>query len=150
MTYVILHDVWMVATALVVVAAAYVGLLRATQGADGRSPLPGRFKFRLHVALGVIACAMVLLGAVGGWVMGGILLKGPVMPPKIVELHVALAGAIVMLALIGAVLGVTLVKRPPGAKRARPRAHMAVNVLLVLAAVVQIVVAFYYVWFLPA
>jgi len=140
LTWVLLHGGWMVVAVAVGTAAGYLGLVRATAGEGGRSPLPGRFRPRLHAALGA-AYYLMLYWAMHEFLLGG----GHLFPRTVARLHMALALAIAVLYGVAWVLGAGLRRRPAGARRLRPRLHMAANYTACALVAVQMVVAIYYV-----
>jgi len=121
MLYVTVHAAWMILAVVVGTVAGYMGLLRATRRPDGSSPLPGRFHLRSHVNFGVVYYAMIYAGILGGWVVNEYLLDSRVLPPSILQWHLALAGAIAVLYGIAWILGGQLTREPAGARRLRPR-----------------------------
>jgi len=150
MAYVTLHAAWMLLAVAVGTAAGYLGLLRATQGEGGKSPLPGRFHLRAHVGLGAAYYGMLYAGILFGWVMHEFLLhERPVMPPSVRTAHAVLAGAIAVLYGAGWWVGAGLQRKPAGRDRGRPRLHMALNFTACTLIGVQIALAAYYVWIWP-
>lgn len=150
MVYVTIHGSWMVLAVLVGSVAGYMGLVNATADRAGRSPLPGRFRYKVHVGFGAAYYVMIYLGALFGWVMHEFLLPSRVMPPHIGTFHLVLALAIAALYGVGAAVGWTMTKKPAGEARLRPRLHMVLNFTACTVAAVQIAVAIYYVWTWPA
>jgi len=148
MLYVTIHAAWMILAVAVGTVAGYMGLLRATGRRGGRSPLPGRFRMRPHVAFGTAYYLMLYGGIVFGWVMHEFLLPGPMLPPAIATLHLVLAMAVAMLYGVAWAIGGSLAKRPATESRLRPRLHMAANYTACTLVGVQIAVAVYYVWIL--
>ncbi|MBL7140646.1 MAG: hypothetical protein ISS74_07035 [Planctomycetes bacterium] len=148
MFYVTLHAAWMILAVAIGTVAGYMGLLRATMGKGGRSPLPGRFKMRPHVAFGTAYYLMLYAGMLFGWLMSEYLLPGPYLPSAIGNLHIGLAIAIGVLYGLAWVIGGGLTKKPAGASRLRPRLHMVCNYTACTLVAVQIGVAVYYVWIL--
>jgi len=145
LTWVLLHGGWMVVAVAVGTAAGYLGLLRATAGEGGRSPFPGRFRLRLHAALGTAYYLMLYAGVLGGWAMHEFALPEHFLPRGVGRLHAGLALAIAVLYGVAWALGAGLRRRPAGARRLRPRLHMAANYAACALVAVQMVVAIYYV-----
>jgi len=121
MIYVTIHAAWMILAVAVGTVSGYLGLLRATQRAGGRSPLPGRFNMRLHKWTGMVYYAMLLVGIVGGLLMARFLL-GPW--GGFWQWHERLAVLIAVVYAAAAWLGIGLLRKPAGAARGRPIAHM--------------------------
>jgi len=143
MTYVTIHAVWMLLAVAVGTVSGYLGLVRATQREGGRSPLPGRFNLRLHQWTGMVYYAMLLVGIVGGFLMarfavgewGGFW-----------EWHERLAILIAVVYGAAAWLGIGLLRKPAGAARGRPVAHMILNFTACTLIGLQIALAIYMVW----
>jgi len=150
MLYITVHAAWMILAVVVGTVAGYQGLLRAAQRGDGTSPLPGRFHLRSHVSFGAVYYAMLYAGILFGWVTSKYLLDGRVLPPSILQWHLALAGAVAVLYGIAWVLGARLAREPAGARRLRPRLHMVFNFTACTLVAVQAALAAYYVWIRPA
>ena len=150
MLYVAVHAAWMILAVALGTVAGYMGLLRATRRPDGSSVLPGRFHLRSHVNFGVVYYTMIYLGILFGWAVHKYLLYGRVLPPSILQWHVALAGAIAVLYGIAWILGGQLTREPAGARRLRPRLHMVFNFTACALVAVQAALAAYYVWIWPA
>ncbi|MFO8011981.1 MAG: hypothetical protein R6X20_01615 [Phycisphaerae bacterium] len=145
MTYVTIHAAWMLLAVAVGTVSGYLGLVRATQGEGGRSPLPGRFHLRLHQWTGAAYYAMLLVGIVGGLLMARFILGEW---GGFWEWHGRLAILIAVVYAAGAWLGIGLLRHPAGTARARPIAHMVLNFTACTLVAVQIAVAVYYVWIL--
>ena len=146
MVYVTIHAAWMIVAVIIGTVSGYVGLLRATQGQGGRSALPGRFNLRLHKWTGAVYYIMLFVGIVGGLLMARFIL-GPW--GGFWEWHARLGIAIAVLYGVAAWVGLGLVRRPAGAKRGRPIAHMILNFTACTLIAVQIALAVYYVWIQP-
>jgi hypothetical protein len=143
--FVWIHAAWMILAVAVGTWSGYLGLLRATQRPDGRSPLPGRFDLRVHQWTGIAYYLMLYLGLAGGVVMVQVWFGGEE-PVGIWEWHERLAIAIGALYLGAAWLGLDLLKKPAGPSRARPVAHMILNFTACTLIGIQIVLAAYAVW----
>ena len=146
MVYVEIHAAWMILAVIIGTVSGYLGLLRATQRAGGGSPLPGRFNLRLHKWTGAVYYVMLLVGIVGGFLMTRFVL-GPW--GGFWEWHLRLGIAIAVLYAVAAWVGLGLLKRPAGGKRARPIAHMILNFTACTLIAVQIALALYHVLVRP-
>ena len=146
MLYVTIHAAWMIVAVAVGTVAGYMGLVRATGGEGGRSPLPGRFRMRPHVGFGAAYYLMLYAGILFGWIMHEFLLPEAILPPRARTLHLVLAVAVAILYGVAWALGGSLTKRPAAGSRLRPRLHMAANYTACTLVAVQIAVAVYYVW----
>ncbi|HUU09313.1 MAG TPA: hypothetical protein VM431_02090 [Phycisphaerae bacterium] len=149
MLYVTIHGVWMIVAVVVGTVAGYLGLLRATQGEGGRSPLPGRFRMKLHTGLGLVYYLMLYAGLAGGVVMVRFLLPSDVLPRSIAKVHVVLAVLVGTLYGVAWLIGRRLEQKPAGAARLLPRLHMVFNFTACTLIGIQIALAAYYVWIWP-
>ena len=143
MIYVTIHAAWMILAVAIGTVSGYLGLLRATQRDGGRSPLPGRFNLRLHKWTGMVYYAMLLVGIVGGLVMVRFLL-GPW--GGFWQWHMRLAILIAVVYAAAAWLGIGLLRKPAGAARGRPIAHMILNFTACTLIGIQVILAIYMVW----
>jgi len=143
MIYVTIHAAWMILAVAVGTVSGYLGLLRATQRDGGRSPLPGRFNMRLHKWTGMVYYAMLLVGIVGGLLMARFLL-GPW--GGFWQWHERLAVLIAVVYAAAAWLGIGLLRKPAGAARGRPIAHMILNFTACTLIGLQILLAIYMAW----
>jgi len=143
MVYVTLHAAWMIVAVVIGTVSGYLGLLRATQGQGGRSPLPGRFNLRLHKWTGAVYYVMLLVGLIGGFVMARLVLD-----PwgGFWVWHQRLAIAIAVLYGVAACVGLGLLRRPAGTARGRPIAHMILNFTACTLIGIQVALAIYYAW----
>ncbi len=147
MPWIALHAGWMILAVAVGTVAGYMGLVHATSDREGRGPLPGRFVFKAHVGFGAAYYVMLYLGMVYGWIMHEFIFdEVPQMPPRIVTLHMTIAGCVAVLYAAAWALGASMVRKPPAQKRLRPRLHMACNLTACTLVAVQIAVAVYCVW----
>ena len=147
MVYVTIHAAWMILAVIIGTVSGYLGLLRATQRAGGgRSALPGRFNLRLHKWTGAVYYVMLLMGIIGGLLMARFILGTW---GGFWEWHAWLGIAIAVLYAVAAWVGLGLLRRPAGAKRARPIAHMILNFTACTLIAVQIALALYYAWIQP-
>ena len=144
MTYVILHATWMLVAVAIGTVSGYLGLVRATSGKGGKSPLPGRFTLRVHKWTGAVYYGMLLVGIVGGLLMTRFSLGAW---GEFWIWHKRLAIVIVVVYAAAAWLGGGLLTNPAGVKRGRPIAHMVLNFTACTLIAVQIVLAVYMVWF---
>ena len=143
MTYVTIHAAWMILAVAIGTVSGYLGLLRATQRDGGRSPLPGRFNLRLHKWTGAVYYAMLLVGIVGGLLMARFVL-GPW--GGFWEWHKRLAILIAVVYAAAAWLGIGLLRKPAGAARGRPIAHMILNFTACTLIGIQVILAIYMAW----
>jgi len=143
MVYVTIHAAWMLLAVALGTVSGYLGLVRATQGEGGRSPLPGRFHLRLHQGTGAVYYTMLLVGIVGGFLMARFVLGKW---GGFWEWHERLAILIAIVYAGAAWLGVGLVRKPAGTARGRPIAHMVLNFTACTLIGLQILLAIYMVW----
>ena len=143
MTYVTIHAAWMILAVAIGTVSGYLGLLRATQRDGGRSPLPGRFNLRLHQWTGAVYYAMLLVGIVGGLLMARFVL-GPW--GGFWQWHMRLAILIAVVYAAAAWLGIGLLRKPAGAARGRPIAHMILNFTACTLIGIQVILAIYMAW----
>ena len=143
MIYVTIHAAWMILAVAIGTVSGYLGLLRATQRDGGRSPLPGRFNMRLHKWTGMVYYAMLLVGIVGGLLMARFVL-GPW--GGFWQWHMRLAILIAVVYAAAAWLGIGLLRKPAGAARGRPIAHMILNFTACTLIGLQVILAIYMVW----
>jgi hypothetical protein len=141
-----IHMSWMIAATLVGTWSGYLGLVRATQNAQGKSPLPGRFLMRQHEWTGIVFYAMLYLGILGGFLMVRYFL-GNAAPEGLWAWHQYIAIAIAVLYAPGAILGLDMMlRKAAGRARPRPIAHMLFNFFACTLIAVQIVVALVGIW----
>ena len=143
MIYVTIHAAWMILAVAIGTVSGYLGLLRATQRDGGRSPLPGRFNLRLHQWTGAVYYAMLLVGIVGGFLMARFVL-GPW--GGFWQWHMRLAILIAVVYAAAAWLGIGLLRKPAGAARGRPIAHMILNFTACTLIGIQVILAIYMAW----
>ena len=146
MVYVTIHAVWMILAVTAGIIAGYLGLVRATQGQGGKSALPGRFNLRLHKWTGAVYYIMLFVGILGGLLMARFFLGEW---GGFWVWHLRLGIAIAVLYAVAAWVGLGLLRRPAGAKRARPIAHMILNFTACTLIGLQIALAVYYAWVWP-
>lgn len=139
-TVVWMHASWMVATTAVGTLSGYLGLLRALQRPDGKSLLPGRFNLRVHQWSGIAFYAMLYAGILGGFLMVDIFF-GDRAPHGFWLWHRWIAVSIAVLYAPAAWLGLAMMKKPAGAGRGRPIAHMILNFAACTLVGIQIVLA---------
>jgi hypothetical protein len=135
-----IHVLWMLAAVAVGTWAGYLGLIRATLK-GGKSFLPGRFTLRAHKWTGLVFYAMLYADILYAVLMVQYLFPGE--PEGLWAWHEHLALAIGAIYLPGMILGIHMLYRPPGARRARPIIHMVLNFTACALVGVQIVVAAY-------
>lgn len=138
-TIVYVHMIWMLVAVAIGTWSGYLGLLRALQGPDGRTPLPGRFNLRTHKWTGIIYYAMLYVGILGGFLMATFFLDG-VFTAGILQVHKWLGVAVGVVYAPGAWLGLRLLWKP-GGTRTRAIAHMVLNYSACTLIGAQIVVA---------
>lgn len=139
-TAVWIHALWMLAAVAVGTWSGYLGLLRATMK-GGKSFLPGRYTLRVHRWTGTVYYAMLCVGIVYGFLMAEYILG--VEPAGLWVWHERLAIAIGAIYFVGMVIGVYLLYRPAGRRRALPVAHMLANFTACTLIAVQILLALY-------
>jgi hypothetical protein len=137
------HVIWMIVAVAFGTWSGYLGLIRATQNDKGTSPLPGRFRMRLHEWVGIAFYVMLYLGVLGGFLMVDFY-RGDAEPTGLWAWHEHLAIAIAVLYAPGAALGLDMMLRKlPGRQRARPIAHMIFNFSACSLIAAQFIVALY-------
>ena len=142
-TAVWVHVVWMIAAVAVGTGSGYLGLLRATLK-GGRSFLPGRYTLRSHQWTGIAYYAMLYAGIVYAVVMAEEILK--IEATGLWAWHKGLGITIGVLYLPAMLLGLQMLREPPGSRRARPIVHMILNFSACTLVGVQIALAIYAVY----
>jgi hypothetical protein len=130
---------WMLVAVAVGTWSGYLGLLRAIQGPDGRTRLPGRFNLRTHKWTGIVYYAMLYVGILGGLLMAEFLLDG-FSTEGVWRVHAWLGVAVGTVYAPGAWLGLQLLWKP-GGNRTRAIAHMVLNYTACTLIGAQILVA---------
>jgi hypothetical protein len=130
---------WMLVAVAIGTWSGYLGLLRALQGRDGRTQLPGRFNLRIHKWTGIVYYAMLFVGILGGLLMAEFLLDS-FSTEGIWRIHTWLGVAVGAVYAPGAWLGLQLLWKP-GGSRTRAIAHMVLNYTACTLIGVQILVA---------
>ncbi len=134
------HATWMLTAVAFGTWSGYLGLIRATLK-GGKSPLPGRYRPGTHQWTGYVFYAMLYVGILYGKIMADFLLTGK--PEGYWVWHEYTAYAIGAIYLPAMLLGLQMLKVPPGAHRGRPIAHMLLNFTACTLIGVQIVLAAY-------
>jgi hypothetical protein len=139
-----IHAAWMIVAVAIGTWSGYLGLVRATLK-DGKSPFPGRYTLRTHKWTGIGYYAMLYMGILFGKIMVDFILgKGD--PQGVWLWHEYLAYAIFIIYFPAMLLGLRMLSRPPGTRRAVPVWHMILNFTACTLVGVQIVLAVYGVW----
>ena len=134
------HIVWMLVAVAFGTGAGYLGLLRATMH-GGKSPLPGRYTLRLHKWAGIVFYAMLYTGL--GYAAWMVEYHFGAEPTGLWAWHERVGLAIGAIYLPAMVLGIQMLYRPAGARRARPIIHMLTNFTACTLIAVQIALAVY-------
>jgi hypothetical protein len=139
-TVVWIHAVWMLVAVAFGTWAGYLGLVRATMR-GGRSPLPGRYTLRFHKWTGIVFYAMLYAGL--GYAVWMVEYHFGTEPAGLWAWHERVGLAIGAIYLPAMALGIQLLYRPAGVRRARPVTHMLINFTACTLIAVQIVLAAY-------
>jgi hypothetical protein len=138
-----IHAVWMLVAVAIGTWSGYLGLIRATLK-GGKSPLPGRYRLGTHKWTGIVYYAMLYLGILYGMVMADFILRRPA--EGLWVWHAYLAYAIGLVYFPAMLLGLQMLKAPPGARRSKPVVHMVLNFTACTLVGVQIALAAYAAW----
>jgi hypothetical protein len=139
-----IHASWMIIAVAIGTWSGYLGLVRATLR-GGKSPLPGRYSPGLHKWTGIAYYVMLYVGILYGKIMVDFLL-GNGEPAGIWLWHEHLAYAIGIIYFPAMLLGLRMLSKPPGARRAVPVWHMILNFTACTLVGVQILLTVYAVW----